>query len=132
VLKPGGFVLANTCVNRQYYKVLSYGLRKKLANLLGLKEPSPPRSSEDQALHVSEHDERGLSKFFARIGWKAHIEPRPNEKTFLHELYGDSLPKDFPLKPSPPWKSICVRLFFKGPWKKYLAREFFCQLSPQA
>lgn len=131
-LKPGGFVLANTCTNKQYYKNLSYGLRKALARLLGLKEPSPPRSSEDRVLHVNEHDEKNLSEFFRRIGWKAEIEPRPNDKYFLHELYGRPLPEKFPLKPAPAWKSLYLRLAFRGPLKRYLARELFCRLSPPA
>ncbi len=130
VLKPGGSVLANTCANRDYYKNRTYWLHRLLARLLGLKEPAQPRSSEDRVLHVNEHDGKGLSEFFQRIGWKAEIEPRPNDKYALLELYGNPLPENFPLKPAPPWKRWYLRLAFRGPLKRYLAREFFCELSP--
>ena len=130
VLKPGGFVLANTCTNKQYYKRLSYQARRSLALHLGLKEPSPPRSSEDETLHINEHNQRELEEFFSEIGWRGEIEPRPNDKYALRELYGDNLPDKFPLKPAPYWKQAYLKCVFSGPLKKYLAREFFCKLSP--
>ena len=131
VLKPGGLVLADTCTNKDYYKNRSYELRKRWAANLGLKEPSPPRSDEDRALHVNEHDERDLLGFFPRIGWRGEIEAKPNEKHLLRALYGDRLPEGFPLKSPTALKAACHGLLFAGPWKKYFAREWFCRLSPQ-
>jgi ubiquinone/menaquinone biosynthesis C-methylase UbiE len=88
VLKPGGYVLADTCANKLYYKNWTYGARKTLARALGLREPAPPRSSQDALLHVNEHDKGDLERFFSRIGWGGKVEYRPNEKTHLEELYG--------------------------------------------
>jgi len=130
VLKPGGLALANTCVNTQYYKYLSYGLRKRLCAALGLREPTPMRSSHDEEMHVNEHSQEALEEFFLRIGWRGEIEARPNEKLFVRELYGERLPHDFPLKPAPAWKRAFTRFVFHGPWKKFLAREFFCTVGP--
>lgn len=130
VLKPGGLVLANTCTNTQYYKRWTYGARRRLARWLGLREPRPPKSQEDEALHVNEHDEGGLRRFFAAQGWTADVEARPNDKYAVAELYGEDRPVDFPLRPAPAWKRAYVRLAFAGPWKRYLAREFFCKITP--
>lgn len=130
ILKPGGFVLANTCANTDYHKRLSYELRRGLAESMGLSPPSPPKSSQDELLHVNEHNQKTLEAFFARIGWEGEVEPRPNEKLILRALY-DELPEDFPMKPAPGWKSALFPVFFRGPWKKYLARELFCCVWPR-
>lgn len=130
VLKPGGFVLANTCTNTEYHKNLSYASRRRLAALLGLKEPEAPGTSEDQALHVNEHSQADLERFLRCIRWGGEIEPRPNEKCLVRELYGEPLPADFPLKPAAAWKRLLVSLVFRGPLKRFLAREFFCKISP--
>lgn len=129
-LKPGGLVLANTCANTQYYKNLTYGLRKSMSRLFGLRGPRPIRSSHDENVHVNEHSQAHLERFFAGIGWGGEIEPRPNEKLLVRELYGDSLPLDFPLRPPAPWKRLWGEVFFRGPWKRFLAREFFCVVRP--
>lgn len=131
VLKPGGFLLANTCVNRDYYKNKSYALRARLSRALGLAPPSPPRSDEDEKLHVNEHDEGGLSRFFQKVGWSAEIEFRPNERYELRRLYGEKRPRDFPMEEPKPWKRLWHALSFAGPWKRYLARELFCIASPK-
>lgn len=130
VLKPGGFVLASTCTNTEYHKSLTYAARRTLARALGLKDPSPPRTDEDAVLHVNEHALGDLERFFSRIGWQADIEPRPNEKYSVFELYGKPLPERFPLKPAPPWKTWFMQFAFQGPLKRLFAREFFCRLSP--
>lgn len=132
VLKPGGFVLANTCANTQYHKNLTYAWRRRLARLLGLKAPSPPRTSEDQALHVNEHSQSHLERFFRSIRWRGDIEPRLNEKCLVRDLYGEPLPPEFPLKPAAAWKRLLAGLAFRGAMKRFLAREFFCKISPEA
>jgi SAM-dependent methyltransferase len=131
LLKPGGCVLADTCANKDYYKYRSYEFRRCWAKRLGLNEPSPPRSDEDRTLHVNEHDRKDLEKFFLKIGWRGDIEAKPNEKYLVKELYGDQLPDGFPLKSPSTWKRAYHRAAFSGPWKKYLAREWFCKVSPQ-
>lgn len=137
VLKPGGFVLVHTCTNTLYYKVWSYGLRRLLARGLGklglkVRDPRPPRSSEDEALHINEHSAGSLSAFFRRIGWRAEVEPRMNYKLVLRELYPSPLPADFPLKPSCGLGAALYRsLLWRGPLKQVLARELFCRASPE-
>lgn len=131
VLRPGGKVVIHTCCNKAYYKNLTFGVRRALAKALGLKEPSPPRSGEDEALHVNEHSGASLSAFFARIGWRAEVEPRPNYKLELAELYGERLPEGFPMTPAAPWKRRIHRaLLWRRPLSAVLAREFFCLASP--
>ncbi|MBI3551466.1 MAG: class I SAM-dependent methyltransferase [Elusimicrobia bacterium] len=129
-LKPGGVVLADTCANTDYHKTLSYEARKRWARRLGLSEPSAPRSDEDETLHVNEHGERQLTRFFERIRWRGEIEARPNEKYLVREMYAAELPAGFPLRMAPLWKQALFRCAFHGPWKKYLARSWFCKVSP--
>ncbi|MDD5655688.1 MAG: class I SAM-dependent methyltransferase [Elusimicrobia bacterium] len=130
LLRPGGLVLANTCTNTEYYKNLSHGLRARAARLLGRRPPAPPRSAHDEHVHVNEHCRRGLAEFFARIGWRADVEARPNDKLLVRELYGEDLPADFPLRPASAWKRAWHGLAFRGPLRRFLAREFFCTLRP--
>lgn len=131
VLKPGGFVLADTCTNKDYYKTRSYELRRRWALTIGLKEPSRPRSEEDERLHVNEHDQAALLAFFGRIGWGGTIEAKPNEKYLVRRLYGGGLPGNFPLKVPSFWKQAWQDVTFAGPWKRFLAREWFCKVTPQ-
>ena len=136
LLRPQGCVLVHTCANRLYYKNWSYGFRRSTARglrAMGLRvrDPAPPRSEEDQTLHINEHTYGSMRSFFRRIGWKAQIDSRPNYKLVLNELYGDPLPPDFPLKPSPWFQSrIFFALFWRGPLKRIFAREFFCVVYP--
>lgn len=129
VLKPGGFVLANTCVNTDYYKRRTYALRRALAGALGLKAPTPLKSSEDEAVHVNEHCEKHLEAFFSGLGWKCDVEPRPNDKLAVFELYGPQPPAGLPLSPAGPLKRLGHALTFWGPFKRHLARELFCRLE---
>ncbi len=131
VLKPEGVVLADTCTNTDYYKNLTFEARRSWARRLGLKEPMAPRSEEDENLHVNEHNGRRLREFFEKIGWRGEITPKPNEKYLLRELYGDHLPDRFPMKRPSAWKSLYHGCVFRGPWKKHLARAWFCRLSPK-
>jgi ubiquinone/menaquinone biosynthesis C-methylase UbiE len=131
VLKPGGRLLANTCVNTEYHKTLTYELRKTVAAALGLKEPSPPRSSEDQELHVNEHCAKDLERLFLKTGWKGAIEFRPSEKHVVRELYGETLPEGFPIKPATRAQTFWHGLLLAGPWKRLFARELFCVVEPR-
>lgn len=138
VLKPGGFVLVHTCSNAWYYKSWSYGLRLRAARLLAgagfpVKLPSPPRSGEDEALHVNEHSWLALRRFFRKLGWTAQVEPRPNYKLCLEELYGSPLPAGLPLAPMPRLRAgAYLALLWRGPLRWALAREFFCEARPPA
>lgn len=137
VLKPGGEVLIHTCANKAYFKNWTYALRDRLARSaraqgLPVPRPSPPRSGEDEVLHVNEHSPSGLRRFFAGIGWEASVDPRPNYRLLLHQLYGDPLPAGFPLKPSPRWRAwVVLKLLFRGPLKAVLARELFAVARPR-
>lgn len=130
-LRPGGLVLLSSCVNTDYYKPRTYALRKAAARALGLREPAPPRSEEDVDLHVNEHNESGLRRFLEAEGWDADIEPRPNDKFALDELYGPQRPADFPLRTPAAWKRAWHAAAFRGPWKNLLARELFCRARPK-
>ncbi len=136
ILKPGGSVIIHTCANRQYYKVWTYPWRLKLARVLNkvgvrVREPAPPRSGRDFDLHVNEHTAGQMRDFFKRIGWEAEVEPRPNYKLFLHDLYGDPLPEGLPMRPLPRWRAnLYLWTLFWGPFKGYLARELFAVAGP--
>ncbi|MBI5199962.1 MAG: class I SAM-dependent methyltransferase [Elusimicrobia bacterium] len=129
VLRPGGKVVIHTCTNTWYYKRWTYRLRLRLARLLGLREPSPPKSDEDEALHVNEHSPGNLSRFLARSGWTSRVEVRPNYKLELRALYAE-LPPDFPLKPAGAWRAFWHRLFWWPPLSWILGRELFCVAEP--
>lgn len=136
VLKPGGFVIIHTCANREYYKVWTYGWRQGLAKALrkigfSTRDPEPPRSGRDFDLHVNEHSAGQMRAFFRRLGWDAEVEPRPNYKLMLTDLYGETLPEDFPMKPTPRWRArLYLWILFWGPFKPYLARELFAVARP--
>jgi len=138
VLRPGGQVLIHTCCNRMYYKNWTYRVRRLFARYLkalglSVREPSPPRSGEDEALHVNEHSGWSLRRFFRRIHWIARVEPRPNYKLCLDELYGQPLPQGFPLTPVLGWKRRAyLALLWRWPLRSFLAREFFCVAQPPA
>ncbi|MBI5241095.1 MAG: class I SAM-dependent methyltransferase [Elusimicrobia bacterium] len=137
VLRPEGFVVIHTCTNRLYYKTLTYSIRLRLTGLLQslgipIRTPKPPRTSDDEAMHINEHDFLALHAFFRAIGWRARVEPRPNYKIDLHALYGATLSSvDFPLKPVPGWKVWLYKTFLWWPPLNWiLAREFFCIARP--
>ncbi len=137
VLKPGGFVVVHTCANRQYYKVWSFKARAILARALSsvgfpVRSPSPPRSDSDALLHVNEHSVSDLVRFFRRIGWTAQVEPRPNYKLVVQDLYPSPLPANFPLRPAPAWKArLYLSLLFHWPLSRFLGRELFAVAWPQ-
>ncbi|MBI3296660.1 MAG: class I SAM-dependent methyltransferase [Elusimicrobia bacterium] len=136
VLKPGGFVVLHTCTNRLHYKTLTYAARARFARgarRLGLpmKDPRRPRSDEDESLHVNEHSQGDLERFFSKIGWQADIEAMPNYKSLVGRLYGDRLPEGFPLKAYAPWRAALARGTAKTPLAPLLAREFFVVARPR-
>lgn len=130
VLRDGGRVVAQTCTNRQHHKALSYSLRRSLAALLRLREPSKPRSDEDESLHVNEHSYGDLVGFFSSIGWTARVEPMPNYKALAAGLYPAPRPPDLPIRPYAPWRSALARAAVRTPLGRILAREFFVVASP--
>ncbi len=137
VLKPEGFAVVHTCANRLYYKVWSYRARAFLARALSLvrfpvRLPSPPRSDSDAILHINEHSVADLVLFFKRIGWQAQVEPRPNYKLVVRDLYPEPLPPDFPLRPAPAWRArLYLSLLFHWPLSLFLGRELFAVARPK-
>lgn len=134
VLKPGGLLLVQTCVNRQYYKRWTYPARRAAARLgralgLGLKDPDPPRSEEDEALHVQEHSCAGLRRALSRAGFAGDVRPTPNYKLLARRLYGDPLPPGFPMKPAPRWKEALLLALFRFPLDRWLGRELFAAVA---
>jgi SAM-dependent methyltransferase len=131
ILRPGGQVLVHTCTNRLYYKNWTYRVRVALAHLLGRRMPAPPRTGEDEELHINEHSLGDLQKFFRGLGWRCDVEPLPNYKCLVTELYGASRPEGFPLRAASPLKSAISRALLKFPGlRSILAREFLCVLTP--
>lgn len=131
VLKPGGLLLVQTCVNRQYYKRWTYGLRRGAARLLGLKAPEPPRSEEDEALHVQEHSCGDLRRALGRAGFAGDVRPTPNYKLLARRLYGEPLPEGFPMRPAPRWKEALLLALFRFPLDRWLGRELFAAVRPK-
>ncbi|MFH1723216.1 MAG: class I SAM-dependent methyltransferase [Elusimicrobiota bacterium] len=138
VLRPDGFVIIHTCTNRHYFKTLTYGLRRRLARLgravgLPARDPRPPRTGEDEVMHINEHSAGDLARFFGGIGWRADVEPVPNYKFLLTRLYGRQLPEGFPLRPMAAWRSaLYMGLLFRFPLDRILAREFLVVARPPA
>lgn len=130
LLKPGGLFVVTTCVNRLYYKAWSYRFRAALAALgraLGLstRAPQPPRSEEDEALHINEQDYFDLKGWARKMGWAARVDARPNPKLSTAALYGDPLPEGFPLKAKPVWKQrLYQRFLFWRPLSLLLGRHY--------
>ncbi|MBI5210028.1 MAG: class I SAM-dependent methyltransferase [Elusimicrobia bacterium] len=135
VLKAGGLAVVHTCVNRLYYKNWTHGARAAAARALraaglAVRDPVPPRSESDASLHVNEHTAGKLRRFFRRIGWEAWVEPRPNYKLVLGELYGAPLPEGLPIRPAAPWKAVFYKAVFRWPLDLFLAREIFALARP--
>lgn len=136
VLKPGGFVVLHNCANRLHYKTLSYAARRRAAAVLSglglpVREPSPPRSDEDEAMHVNEHSAGDLRRLFDAVGWEGAVEPMPNYKALVEELYGPGRPADLPLKAYSPWRAALARAMAAAPTAGLTSREFFAVARPR-
>ncbi|PCI36548.1 MAG: hypothetical protein COB53_09100 [Elusimicrobia bacterium] len=136
VLRPGGLAVIHTCVNRFYFKALTYAARMKCwrgVRALGfaMAEPRPPRTDEDADLHVNEHTYWHLKRFFAGINWSAEVHCVPNAKLLIPALYGENRPDDFPIKAAPGWKrALYFGLLLHWPLDRFLAREFLVVARP--
>ncbi|MBI4051325.1 MAG: class I SAM-dependent methyltransferase [Elusimicrobia bacterium] len=136
VLKPGGWVIVNTCTNRWYYKTLTHPIRRAGVNLLRqlgvyVRPPLLPRSEEDTHMHINEQNYVSFGRFFSKDSWHVRMTALANPKLFIKELYGEELPMDFPLQAAPEWgRKIYLGLFFRGPLKWFLARNFLCVACP--
>jgi 2-polyprenyl-3-methyl-5-hydroxy-6-metoxy-1,4-benzoquinol methylase len=134
-LKEGGLLIISTCTNGLYFKTVSYQFRKwvtqSLNNMgLKLKEPSPPRSEEDELMHINEQHYFSLRKLLKKAPFKFKIVARPNPKLATCELYGESLPPGFPIRAAKVWKQKLYRsLVFHFPFSMLLARQYIviCQ-----
>ncbi|TBR24826.1 class I SAM-dependent methyltransferase [bacterium] len=136
VLRPGGFVVLHNCANRLHYKALTYAARRRAAALLAglglpVRAPSPPRSEEDEAMHVNEHSAGDLRRLFDAVGWDGAVEPMPNYKALVAELYGPDRPADLPLKAYPAWRAALAKALARSPAAGLTAREFFAVARPR-
>jgi len=136
ILRPGGVAITHTCVNRLYFKNLTYAFRMKvwrLVRALGIpmSEPNPPRTDEDEDLHVNEHSYWHLKRFFSGIGWDADVRCVPNAKLLIPSLYGEDRPDNFPIHAAPAWKrALYFGLLLHWPLDRFLAREFLVVAKP--
>ena len=136
VLRPGGFVVLHNCANRLHYKSLTYAARRRAAAVLGalglpVRAPRPPRSVEDEAMHVNEHSAADLGRLFAEAGWDGVVEPMPNYKALVTELYGATPPADLPLKAYPAWRARAAKALARSPLAGLTSREFFAVARPR-
>lgn len=136
VLRPGGFVVLHNCANRLHYKALTYTFRSRATALLAglgfpVRTPSAPRSVEDEAMHVNEHSAGDLRRLFDAVGWDGAVEPMPNYKALVDELYGPDRPADLPLKAYPPWRAALARALAAAPTAGLTSREFFAVARPR-
>lgn len=136
VLKPGGFVVLHNCANRLHYKTLTYAARRRAASILAglglpMREPTRPRSDEDEAMHVNEHSAGDLRRLFDAVGWEGRVEPMPNYKALVDELYGPDRPADLPLKAYPAWRAALARALAAAPTAGLTSREFFAVARPR-
>ena len=72
----------------------------------------------------------GLRRAAARALWEAEVEPRPNYKLLVTELYGEPLPEGFPMRPAPRWRARLALGLLRTPVAAFLAREFFVLARP--
>lgn len=136
VLRPDGFVVLHNCANRLHYKALTYSVRRRAAAALAalglpVREPSRPRSEEDEAMHVNEHSAGDLRRLFDAVGWEGTVEPMPNYKALVGELYGPRLPPDLPLRAYPAWRAALAKALARSPAAGLTAREFFAVARPR-
>jgi SAM-dependent methyltransferase len=128
-VKPGGRLVLTTCVNRLYYKVWTYRWRVHWAVLLTrlgihVRKPLPPRSEEDETLHINEQTPSTLRRLARRTGWVARVCPQPNPKLISDRLYGPVLPPDWPTRRAPSWRQKTFQALFQGPLRLLLARSY--------
>ena len=121
LLAPGGRVMVTTCTNSLYHKTCTYRIRRvavRVLNILGikLKAPSAPRSGEDLEMHINEQNFFSLRKHFSKDFWRISVEPRLNPKLCVTELYGESLPPDFPLRTASGFKRWVYRFLVRIPY----------------
>ncbi len=134
VLASGGRVLMTTCVNKLYYKTWTYRLRIKIARIsrgigFNLRDPLPPRSDEDESLHINEMNYFDLMKQFSTNKWKATVWPQPNAKLIADRLYSAEVLAQAPLRRAPRWKQFLYKAFvFHFPLNLFLARFYLIEL----
>lgn len=113
LLKKGGAVIITTCTNPLYYKCWTFSARARLSRLvnrfgISLKAPRPPRSEEDESMHVNELRYFRLKRLLGSPHWHVGVRPLPNKKLYVRDIY-DTLPPDFPVKPASFWKRILFK-----------------------
>ena len=134
-LKPRGRLVVTTCDNPLYYKRWTFGVRDSLALFLGrlglpVRRPLPPVSAHDKVVHVNDQTPRSLKRWGSRYGWGVQVDAKMNPKLDVYTLYGPTLPKDFPIKPAPPWKRFLFRPLAQTPLRVFFARNYLAVLTP--
>lgn len=135
ILSPGGMVIATTCTNKLYYKVWSYRFRAALASFLRafkipVRNPLPPRSSDDQALHINEMAYFDLKSCFSKSPWICEIRPLPNAKVVADRLYEPDVLAKAPLRAASRWKQAVHRLFLsRFPLNLLFSRQYLVVLT---
>jgi SAM-dependent methyltransferase len=119
ILKPGGRVIITTCTNSLYNKKLTYRLRGALATLFHLKAPTPPRSDEDELMHINEQNYYSLPKH-ARGRWAIEVQPRFNPKLEVDDIYGKNAPTGLPIRRASAAKTFFFRVVAGIPFLKIL------------
>jgi ubiquinone/menaquinone biosynthesis C-methylase UbiE len=129
-LKPTGRLVVTTCTNAYYHKVLTYRFRLRLSRLLnsiGLKTklPQPPRSEEDEQLHINETNYSRLKRAFHAFNGPFEIIPLSNPKIYAPRVYDQSLWNELPIRIKNPMKRFFYEKFiFWFPLNLLLARSY--------
>ncbi|TPW20147.1 MAG: hypothetical protein FD126_1980 [Elusimicrobia bacterium] len=82
-------------------------------------------------MHVNEHSAGDLRRLFAAVGWEGDVEPMPNYKALVAELYGPGRPSDLPLKAYPAWRAAFAKALARSPAAVWTSREFFAVARPR-
>ena len=135
VLDADGCVVLTTCVNKLYYKVWTYRARRGLALVLrrlgfAIRDPLPPRTDEDESLHINELSYFDLKKRFSSERWVCRIWPQANPKLTADRLYPAALLESLQLELASAWKRTLYRwLVFRLPLSLLLARSYLVRLE---
>ncbi len=114
LLRPSGRVIITTCTNALYHKKLTFRLRAMLARMLHLKPPTPPRSDEDEIMHINEQNLYSLPKH-AGPAWNARVEPRFNPKVEADDIYGKHPQVELPIRRAPALKKWAFKVIKRVP-----------------
>lgn len=127
LLRPGGRMVVTTCTNALYQKTLTFHLRNAAASglrRLGLPVPAPrpPRSDEDERLHINEMSYFDLKRHFSRQPWHFRVNGVFNPKIYAADVYTPEILNDLPLRAASPFVRALYRATVRFPLSLLLAR----------